>query len=112
MRLFFQALAFIQFHLLFLLQVLISGMEVLYWIYRKPRELESNFVHYQLNVTKNWQRLMIAHFVTLTPGSLSVDLSESGELLVHLLRHQDAEENRKLIYQRLEPLVKKIAGEP
>lgn len=52
---------------------------------------------------------MLAGTITLTPGTVSADISESGHyLLVHVLHTQDAEAEISLIKNRYEARLKEI----
>jgi|GEM_PF-6167829 len=103
-------LAIVLLFVFFIWEVTLASMKVLWWIYSKPKALQSEFFHLPLHVKTDWQRILIAHFITLTPGTLSVDI-EGNSILVHLLERSEKASTIHLIHHRIEPLVKKIWGQ-
>lgn len=66
------------------------------WLVLQPRlRLRPAFVAYPLTVTTDLQITLLANMITLTPGTLSVDVSEDRKtLLIHAL---DIESREALI---------------
>lgn len=94
---------------LLIYEVCLSSVKVLWWIYSRPRSLESEFFSLPLEVEKGWQKIFIAHFITLTPGTLSVDIEvEKNSILIHVLNRKEKEGLVNLIREQVEPLVKKL----
>lgn len=105
-----QILAFVLLLYLFIEQVTISSIKVIFWIYSKPRTLDSDFFNLPLNVSNSWQKIIIAHFITLTPGTLTVDI-KGQELLIHILSSAEKDSTIKLVKEKVEPLVQKLWGQ-
>lgn len=107
-HLFFCALAFITLVLIFLYEVIVSSCKVLWWIYTKGSKIESEIFQVELSVSKAWQKIVIAHFVTLTPGTVSIEFQSSQTLLVHCLDRSSLEDTLSLIETKLEPLLRRM----
>ena len=71
----------------FLVKEMILGALRVAWLALQPRiRLRSAFVSYPLTVTSDVQITLLANLITLTPGTLSVDVSDDRRtLLVHAL---------------------------
>ncbi|HHF98461.1 MAG TPA: hypothetical protein ENL39_03120, partial [Candidatus Aerophobetes bacterium] len=57
-------------------------------------------------------RVALANSITLTPGTLTVDLTDDGYLYVHWINVKavDVEEATKRIVKRFEPILKEVFG--
>lgn len=100
--------AFFLLILLFVYEVTLSSLKVLRLIYFKPKKMNSGFIEIQLSTQSEFHALVAAHFITLTPGTLTVDVLEKNRLLVHCLNLNEADGTRKLVHHKLEPLLQKI----
>ncbi len=89
-----------------LLAILESNLR-LAWIVIQPRPpLDPGIVAIPLTVTTDLEITLLASIITLTPGTLSVDLREDSQgrkhLLVHSLQVKDREAFRREIKERFE----------
>lgn len=89
-----------------LLAILESNLR-LAWIVVQPRPpLDPGIVAIPLTVTTDLEITLLASIITLTPGTLSVDLREDSQgrkhLLVHSLQVKDREAFRREIKERFE----------
>jgi len=77
----------------FFLRELILGALSVAWLVMQPRiRLRPAFVSYPLTVTTDVQITLLAYLITLTPGTLSVDVSDDRKtLLIHALDVADPE---------------------
>lgn len=76
-----------------LLKELVLGALRVAWLAMRPRlELRPALVAYPLVVTSDTQITLLANMITLTPGTLSVDVSEDRKTLyVHAVDCSDPE---------------------
>lgn len=93
---------------LFLYEVTLSSFKVLWWIYTKRSKIESEIFEIHMQSRKTWQRILIAHFITLTPGTLSIEFTEKGGLLIHCLEKSAWNGTEDLVRKKLEPLLKRM----
>jgi len=72
---------------------LILGALNVAWLVVQPRiSLRPAFISYPLTVTTDVQITLLAYLITLTPGTLSVDVSDDRKtLLIHALDVADPE---------------------
>lgn len=73
--------------LAFLVREMLIGALNVAWLALQPKiRLRPSFVSYPLTVTTDGQITLLAYLITLTPGTLSVDVSDNRkELLIHAL---------------------------
>lgn len=90
-------------------EIVQSSLKVMYWILIRPKSLSSEFLWLKLSTQSEWKQIFIAHFITLTPGTLSVDIDhKKKKIFIHILNSNEAKSLEKLIKNRVEPLLKKI----
>src|SRR5690606_4099135 len=94
--------------LIFVYEVTMSSLKVVWWIYTKRSKIESEFFEVRLDVSKSWQQILIAHFITLTPGTLSIEFSDRDILLIHCLDRSSMKDTVLLVQEKLEPLLRKM----
>ena len=90
--------------------ITVSSVQVAYWIlFRRGDSLRSRFVTVPLDLTTAEAIVALAGTITLTPGTLSADLSADGKsLLVHCLEAPDPDEIVATIKERYERRLKEI----
>lgn len=76
----------------FIGELILSALNVA-WLVVQPRiRLRPAFISYPLTVTTDVQITLLANLITLTPGTLSVDVSDDRKtLLIHVLDAADPE---------------------
>ncbi len=112
-----QLLRIVGFVLYLLWQILMSNL-VLAWIIIQPTKrlnewMDPGIVEIPLRITGNFELTVFATAITLTPGTLSVDLgcNERGQrvLYVHGLRIEDPEKFRTTIVNQFERRILQIS---
>ena len=90
--------------------IVVSNVQVAYLIlFRRGETLRSQFVTVPLDLTTAEAVTMLAGTITLTPGTVSADLSADGRaLLVHCLETPDPVATVALIKERYERRLKEI----
>ncbi len=93
-----------------LTDIVISNVQVAYLIlFRRGDDLRSQFVTVPLDLTTAEAITVLAGTITLTPGTVSADLSADGRaLLVHCLEAPDPESVVTTIKERYERLLLEI----
>jgi multicomponent Na+:H+ antiporter subunit E len=75
---------------LFVVELLKSGWRVATIVVRRDMDLHPGIVAYPLRVTRDFEITLLANLITLTPGTLSVDVSDDrGTLFVHCVDASD-----------------------
>jgi multicomponent Na+:H+ antiporter subunit E len=77
---------------LFIKELVLSAVNV-GWLAVQPQiRLRPGLIAYPLAVTSDWQITVLANLITLTPGTLSVDVSDDRRTLyIHVLDMEDRE---------------------
>ncbi len=77
----------------FFLELVVSSWRVLMIVIRPKINLRPGIIAVPLTVTEDYEITLLANMVTLTPGTLSVDVSEDRKVLfVHCLDVPDPDE--------------------
>lgn len=75
----------------FVHSVLTSSLTVARCALQTPLQLKPGFVTFRSSLGRRFALVMLANYVTLTPGTLTVDIAENGtDLIIHCL-HADSE---------------------
>lgn len=82
--------------LLFFKELAISAWKVAVLVTRKQVEVQPGIFAYPLRVTTDFEITLLANLITLTPGTLSVDVSDDRKTLyIHALDCSDIEANKR-----------------
>ncbi len=80
--------------LLFIKELILSGWRVATLVTSPKMELRPGIFAYPLSVVQDFEITLLANLITLTPGTLSVDVSEDRTtLFVHAIDCSDVEKN-------------------
>lgn len=86
-----------------------ANFKLAYDILRKDINMQPAIIEVELAITKDIEILTLVNLITMTPGSLSLELSpDKKKLYVHALYVRDIEEHRKQIKTGLEKRVLKL----
>jgi multicomponent Na+:H+ antiporter subunit E len=90
--------------------MLIANLDVVYRVIHPGMPIKPGIVKVKTNIQSDSGRTALANSITLTPGTLTVDIMDDGHLYIHWIyvRATDIEEASKMIVQRFEPLLIKI----
>ena len=93
----------------FIWQLLLANMRVAYEIVTPPHTMRPAVVAVPLDVTRPAAVTLLANLITLTPGTLTLDVAPNGETLyVHAMHVQDADTFRREIKEGFECYIKEI----
>ncbi|MFT5104680.1 MAG: multicomponent K+:H+ antiporter subunit E [Pseudoalteromonas tetraodonis] len=92
------------------LDILTANLQVAIWIIRPNRRLQPAFIRYELELRSPLAISLLANTISLTPGTVSCDLSADQRfLLIHCLHGEDTESLVREIQERYEqPLLEVI----
>ncbi|MBD1396074.1 Na+/H+ antiporter subunit E [Pontibacter sp. JH31] len=97
-----KAIAFVAY---FLKELVVANLKVAYDILTPHYRLQPTVVALPLSVTTDFEITVLAGIITLTPGTLSIDVSSDKKILyVHslYLKHNDAEQLKQSLKQGFE----------
>ncbi|SJZ81018.1 Na+/H+ antiporter subunit E [Consotaella salsifontis] len=93
----------------FLGQLMLSAWRVAMVVLRPKLAIEPGIFAFPLSVKSDFEITLLANMITLTPGTLSVDVSEDrSTLYVHALDCSDAEASRREIRDGFERRVREV----
>ncbi len=93
----------VAFAVYFILEVIIGALDVAAAVLWPFRKLQPGIVAVPLDTRSAAEHTLLANIVTLTPGTMSIDLSADGKTLyVHVLNMESPEAVRKSIKNGLE----------
>lgn len=88
---------------LFLYELVLSAWRVAVLVLSPRMDLKPGIFAYRLKVDRDFEITLLANLITLTPGTLSVDVSEDRKLLyIHAIDCSDPEASRRDIAQGFE----------
>lgn len=89
--------------LLFFYELVLSAIQVARVVLSPRMQLKPSIVAYELQVDRDFEITLLANLITLTPGTLSVDVSDDRKFLfVHAIDGADAEALKTDIAQGFE----------
>ena len=68
-----------------IIEIIKANIAVLTILLSKNIEIEPCFCYFKTNLKNPIHRILLANSITLTPGTITVELSEKGEYKVHCL---------------------------
>ncbi len=104
--------AILEYFAIVLYDIILSNLQVAYLVlFRRGESLKSQFVTVPLDLVSPEAIATLAGTITMTPGTLSADLSVDGRsLLVHCLETSDPDDTVATIKTRYESRLKRIFG--
>jgi len=98
--------------LLFIYELILSSFRMLVVIlFKKQEDLVPGFIACDLNVESDFEITLLANLITLTPGTLSVDISDDkSTLYIHTIDVHDIDQLRTDIALGFEQKIKKAFG--
>ena len=90
--------------------MLIANLDVVYRVIHPKMPIKPGIVKVKTSIQSDSGRTALANSITLTPGTLTVDIMDDGHLYIHWIyvRETDIEGASIRIVQRFEPLLIRI----
>ncbi len=97
--------------IIFMIEVIKANFEVVKIVLSPKLNMTPGIIAYKMDVETDAGITLLANSITLTPGTLSVDISEDKKTLyIHALHIEDARELEQSIRDSLEKYTKEILG--
>ena len=94
---------------LFVRELILSALRVAWLVLQPKLTLRPGIIAYPLSVTSDRQIALLANMITLTPGTLSIDVSDDRRTLyVHVMHMKSADQTRREIKDGFERRVKRL----
>ncbi len=104
---FSRAMKILSLTLLFLYELVMSAVRVAVTVLKPNMDVKPGIFAYHLNLERDIEITLLANMITLTPGTLSVDVSDDKKILyVHAIDCSDPEANRRDIANGFERKIK------
>jgi len=101
----------VRYLLIFLKEVVVANIDVVKIVLSPKLNMTPGIIAYKMDVKTDAGITLLANSITLTPGTLSVDISEDRKTLyIHALHIEDAEKLEQSIRDSLEKHSKEILG--
>lgn len=96
---------------LFLYELIVAAVRVAWMVLKPQMNVQPGVIAYPLTVQKDFEIVMLANMITLTPGTLSVDVSEDRQTLyVHCLDVPDSQKTIDEIKNGFERKILEVFG--
>ena len=86
--------------------LIISNLQIAKRILSKDMNLKPAIVAVETELTSEWKKLLLANSITLTPGTLTLDVKDNM-LYIHVIECKNIEDKKK-ITQEFEEIINKI----
>jgi multicomponent Na+:H+ antiporter subunit E len=102
--------AIIHLLLVFIKELVLSNIAILKIVLKPKLDMKPGIFALPIEVTKEWEILVLSHMITLTPGTLVIKVSDDNKVLyVHAMDTPDVEESIHGIKNSFERLIKEVS---
>ncbi|MCD5323655.1 MULTISPECIES: Na+/H+ antiporter subunit E [Pontibacillus] len=106
MKRFFKIISLI---LLFIKELILSNVTILKWVYKPNLNMEPGIFAVPVDLKSNWEITLLANLITLTPGTLSIAISnDHSYIYVHAMNIEDVESEINSIKESFERAIKEV----
>ena len=96
--------------IIFIRELLIANLDVLKTIIRPKLELKPGIFVYETELKSDWQITLLSCLITLTPGTLVLDISDDKKTLyIHALNLSEIPEMQQSIKHSFERLILEVS---
>jgi multicomponent Na+:H+ antiporter subunit E len=104
-----RVIAIIYLIFLFLKELVLANIEVLKLVYQPKLSLEPGIFALPTELKSNWEITLLANLITLTPGTLSVAVSNDNRLIyIHAVDIPDVEDTITQIKETFEKAIMEV----
>lgn len=95
--------------LIFIRELILSNIEIVKFVYRKKNDFEPGIFAMPIEVKKNWEITLLANLITLTPGTLTVAVSDDNStLFIHAMHIDDIDDSINDIKNTFEKAIMEV----
>ncbi|HIS29299.1 MAG TPA: Na+/H+ antiporter subunit E [Candidatus Avamphibacillus intestinigallinarum] len=96
--------------LIFIRELILSNIDIVKLVYKRNLNFEPGIFSYPLEVKKDWQITLLANLITLTPGTLSVAISDdNSKIFIHAMHIDNIEESIQSIKETFEKSIMEVS---
>ncbi len=95
---------------MFLYWCLVANLDVVYRVFHPKMPINPGIVKVKTSLKSKSGITALCNSITLTPGTLSVDLTNDGYIYIHWInvKSQDVEEASRIIIRKFEKILTRI----
>lgn len=80
--------------IIFIRELILSNIDIVKLVYKRKPDFEPGIFAMPIEVKKDWQITLLANLITLTPGTLSVAVSDDqSQIFIHAMHIDDIDES-------------------
>lgn len=103
--------AVIKLTLIFLKELVLSNIAVLKVVLKPKLDMRPGIFAYETVLTQDWEITVLSSLITLTPGTLVIDVSDDNKILyIHAMDIDDVDEAIKSIRDSFEKVILEVSG--
>jgi len=97
---------------IFLKEMIVANLQIAYIIITPPLNIKPGLIEYPLDLKNEGAIVLLANMISLTPGTLSVDIaSDRKYIYVHAMVMETPEQMKQQIKNTFEKRIQKMMGE-
>lgn len=105
----YRVIKIIQLVLLFIRELITSTIDIAKLVYKPKPNFEPGIFSYPLEVTSEWEITLLANLISLTPGTLTVAVSnDNSKIFIHAMHIDDTEESIDSIKNTFESAIMEV----
>jgi len=95
--------------IIFIRELILSNIDIVKLVYKRKPDFEPGIFTYPVEVKKSWEITLLANLITLTPGTLSVAISDDQrQMFIHAMDITDKEESIEDIKNTFEKAIMEV----
>lgn len=96
---------------IFLKELILSNIAVLKVVLKPKLDMRPGIFAYETVLTRDWEITLLSSLITLTPGTLVIDVSEDNKILyIHAMDIEDIEDATKSIKESFEKAILEVSS--
>lgn len=100
---------FIVLFIIFMRELILSNIDVVKLVYKRNPEIEPGIFKMPIEVKQNWEITLLANLITLTPGTLTVAISDDhSTLFIHAMHIDTIDESIESIKNTFEKAIMEV----
>lgn len=103
-------MAIINLFLLFIKELVLSNLSVLKHVLKPKMDIKPGIFALPTDLKKDWEIMLLGNLITLTPGTLTVDVSDDNKILyIHAVNIDDVKESVYSIKNTFEKAIMEVS---
>ena len=95
--------------LLFVKELIVSNIDIIKWVYKPKQNYKPGIFAFPTELKSEWEITILTSLISLTPGTLSVAISEDNEYIyIHAMDIDDKEKAIQEIKQSFEKAIMEV----